>query len=880
MTSRRIAILLAFLAVYALAPSSGEAQAPRPDPPREYRVQLRYRIYAGRNQRIRQYYALVDYLTAIGFRKDPGEITEPEDPSETRMTGTIDSVNARKLLLDTHVKSVLLMPADYKLPDEGGVSVQMDIVVGLPLERQRLLFDQVRARLAELGFREYVGYDHRGFTRIVGVIPVAEVETLLKDLRYQPAGWLTPEVPVSALPMPLQTVSPILMTTVLPEPEGFPPAREPPAPPPPVEKGQENLQKISPDLRELTAKEDDKPRRLEVILNYSPKEFDRDWSRPLLRYDLQVEGRLGPLVTVLAPPKQALALAELPMVSTIRLPRPAQPQGRRPGGTKDGNLEALRASGLMHLHAIGHRGQGIRVGIIDGDFRGYQQLIGKQLPKTTRYVDLTAERNPTLLPDDFTGDQNALGHGAECALAAALAAPKAELVLIRIDPAAPHQLQAVARYVNGEVFYSESHAQRYVQLTEEKERLDRLRADLLVERKAVLAHFGTDKEADDKREAYRKKQAEFDAEYKAYHARLQRFLQLQRDYQDLKNLQIVTSSLVWNDGYPLGASSPVSRYFDDHPFRTAMWFQSAGNTRGQTWAGLFRDGDGNGVMEFAPLDTMLKVERWTPELNFLGWHPYGKKAGPELPEKVKLRLTMQWREVHDPEYVRQTEDVYREPLANLSMLVLRQRDPRGAKIPADHLEVVARSIGLPQRLENQPTYAIYEQAVEVTVEPGGRYALRVEGIVPTDIRPARVPTTPGMRKSWELRPRIFVDVTEPAFRVQGRAVFLDYPTDVGALGMPADSRNVLTVGAADSKGTPQAYSTMGPPLDLELLAKPDLLSFDDLLLGRGDQVEAFGASQASSFAAGLTAASLSAGADRVFFLRAMRERAGKLLRVP
>src|SRR5205823_8693232 len=111
--------------------------------------------------------------------------------------------------------------------------------------------------------------------------------------------------------------------------------------------------------------------------------------------------------------------------------------------------------------------------------------------------------------------------------------------------------------------------------------------------------------------------------------------------------------------------------------------------------------------------------------------------------------------------------VYREPLAKIRLLVLRQRDPLGKQLAADDFEVVARSEGLPQRLENQPTYAVYEQVLEFTAEPAGRYAIRLEGRVPTSTRPQAAPSVPSMQKSWELRPRIFVDVADPASRAQG-----------------------------------------------------------------------------------------------------------------
>ena len=79
----------------------------------------------------------------------------------------------------------------------------------------------------------------------------------------------------------------------------------------------------------------------------------------------------------------------------------------------------------------------------------------------------------------------------------------------------------------------------------------------------------------------------------------------------------------------------MSRWLDDSRQRP-LWFQSAGNTRGQAWNDLFRDADGNGVMEF----TGRPAATWTRELNFLAWQPHEEKHSLDLPEKMKLRIAL------------------------------------------------------------------------------------------------------------------------------------------------------------------------------------------------------------------------------------------------
>src|SRR5262249_1042546 len=204
-----------------------------------------------------------------------------------------------------------------------------------------------------------------------------------------------------------------------------------------------------------------------------------------------------------------------------------------------------------------------------------------------------------------------------------------------------------------------------------------------------------------------------------------------------------------------------------------LWVQAAGDTRGQTWAGLFRDDDGNGALEFAPLGQPLKRDRWTPALNFLAWQPFGAAAAPDLPEKARVRVTIQWREPHDPDLTFEADDPYREPLANLGLLILKQRDPTGAKLATDDLDWGARATAPAVRLRKDLASGTYEQLVEFEIVSGGRFALRVEGRIPESNRPAASPTLPTQRRVFEVRPRIFVEVLDAATQAKGRIVFAD-----------------------------------------------------------------------------------------------------------
>lgn len=900
---RRLLPVLASAGLFlAVAPRA--AAEPRP---KEYDVRVRYQIDTFRNAHIVQFNEMVRALDAAGLDREPGPEDEAENPAVNRLSGTIPAATARRLLNERHVRAILLVPHDAKLPSaDEPVRVDLELASFLSPEQlralagriparpedleaaqarlanQRLLADQVRTVLKdkEFGFREAGGYDSRWHTRLVGMVPAGKLDALLDDLRRAPAG--------ADLPAPFRTTWPLRVVEVVLAPF---PAQRPVLIAPP--RGEE---RIAPGLRALLANEAtaDKPVRMEVILSAAPGADDRATTRRLLTAapGAIVEGRLGPLVALYGPAKGALGLAGLPDVATVRLPYSGEPRLLVEPGGKGNARAALHAAGLDRLHAVGHLGQGLRVAIVDGDFRGWQGLVGKKLPAKTAYVDVTAERSRNLQPDPTPGDPNALGVGTQVALAAALAAPDAEFTLVRIDPAAPYQLEEVARHVSGGPFLPVSLDLRYRELDTDRADLEDRQARLTAEREALLNEnvslspdvakhpekFGLDPQRDKeliaRQAAYVKARGQLDADQRDFDGRAARYVRLLDDLRGLRGTHVVASPLVWNEGYPADGSSTLSRYFDDRPFGAAIWLQSAGNTRGQSWSGAFRDADGDGVMEFAPLGTPLPEGRWSPQLNFLAWEPAGKPQTAELPAGARVRVSIQWREAHDPEFFRDPTDPYRPSLANLNVVLLRQVDPAAAKQPRDDLEVVAQSVSLPEQLDSEPTAATYQQTIDFTVKEPGRYVLRVEGHVPPDIRPPGAPTLPILRRASEIRPRIFLQTLAGP----GRAVFSDYAPAVGNLGMPADARAVIAVGAADLENRREPSSATGPPHDLELLPKPDVLAYDAVQMGGPGDAD--GTSLATGFAAGLAASARSAGAPGGRFLEAMQVLPGGVLRVP
>jgi hypothetical protein len=734
-----------------------------PPPPAKYTVVIRYRIVAFRNERVAQFNTLMAALKARGFERDPDEepaLDEAADMNATQLRGTVPSKRARELLAVKNVRSLLLYPEGEKAPAEAGqaVRVVIDLAAGLPLDRQRLLHAQTAEALSGLKFSEAVGYDHLGFTRLVGSIPAGQLEQVLGDLRQLPTG--------RNLPAPFANIQAVKVLEVRPDQPV--PAARPPAPVVPA--GQE---KLSSDLRELIADaaRANKPVRLDVLLAYPPPPDQRGWER-LFRVSVpgvKLEGILGDLVTITARPEQVPALAALPEVVGVRLPRPAVAAPIEPGAD---SLATLLATGLERLHTPGYRGEGNRIAVVTADFSGWQSLRGTGLPQKTQLIDLTLERNPNLEPEPYP-TASGLGQGTLFARAIAAAAPGADIVLIRVDPAVPYMLDVIARAVNGRPADSLALEQRGRDLADERILLDIRKNELLNERREVLNDLREEEEPTKRREEYFKNQAVLDRDFKAYGERMHRYLRHEDALIHLKGVRLIASSLIWDTRERGGGSNPVSRFLGDRPFAPGLWLQAGDIDSKGTWTGLYRDSDDNGVMEFAGPDEKLAQGSWSRELNFLAWRSPDRKVSAELPAGSRIRVTFQWREAHDPTLLATGVDPYREPLSTFRLLLLRQFDPTGATRPSDDLEVVAQSDGAPRRLDQTPSSATYEISIDYPVTANGRFALRVEGHVAESDRPANLPTLPLLRRVSEIRPRVTVETLSG----DGTAIWHDYAGD-------------------------------------------------------------------------------------------------------
>src|SRR5262249_44255486 len=139
---------LALAALLFVSPSI-YGQVTYPAPPKEYDVEIRFRLRAP----LPGWFDLFDQMLAdlkrVGFQRNARPAEEPEDPDNDRLYGIIAPENARKLLLHPNVKTILLSPRGWKPPAEPDkrVKVILELATGLPKDRQHVLSDQVLQQL-------------------------------------------------------------------------------------------------------------------------------------------------------------------------------------------------------------------------------------------------------------------------------------------------------------------------------------------------------------------------------------------------------------------------------------------------------------------------------------------------------------------------------------------------------------------------------------------------------------------------------------------------------------------------------------------------------------------------------------------------------------
>ena len=101
----------------------------------------------------------------------------------------------------------------------------------------------------------------------------------------------------------------------------------------------------------------------------------------------------------------------------------------------------LSELGIERWHRGGHRGQGIKIAILDSGFRGVESFLGKTLPKCVK-------------ARSFRNDQNLQArnsqHGIYCAEVLHAFAPEAEILLANWEPDSPQAFLSAVRWAKAE----------------------------------------------------------------------------------------------------------------------------------------------------------------------------------------------------------------------------------------------------------------------------------------------------------------------------------------------------------------------------------------------------------------------------------------------
>ena len=103
---------------YSSRPSPAAAQVAYPPRPEKYDVHLRYRIRADRDERIRQFREMEQFLKDVGFVPAPREDADLDafDPIAERLNGTMPSANAARLFEDPRIQTAVFVPAGPPTP--------------------------------------------------------------------------------------------------------------------------------------------------------------------------------------------------------------------------------------------------------------------------------------------------------------------------------------------------------------------------------------------------------------------------------------------------------------------------------------------------------------------------------------------------------------------------------------------------------------------------------------------------------------------------------------------------------------------------------------------------------------------------------------------
>ncbi len=143
--------------------------------------------------------------------------------------------------------------------------------------------------------------------------------------------------------------------------------------------------------------EDLRAGRVRIVLEAVRASDVREIEARVVALGGRVEAVYNNLVQAFVPLKAVNALAGLSAVSWVRTPVvPIWEQGFTVS-------EGVRVIGANLWHEVGIKGQGVKVAIIDRGFKGYQRLLGSELPPAERVIVRSFNRDEDIEADERHG---------------------------------------------------------------------------------------------------------------------------------------------------------------------------------------------------------------------------------------------------------------------------------------------------------------------------------------------------------------------------------------------------------------------------------------------------------------------------------------------
>lgn len=775
-----------------------QSSAPNRISPDHYHVRFRVKLDADSRaptQRWIQYQELIKHLQRVGFEQEP--LKAEEWRYNDILRGKLPAKAVPTLLNISHVRSIVLIPSgwDATLESTEPVLVEIWLTNGFDYARQQRIRRLARESLDKLGFVEAIAHDSEFGMRLFGWLPANRVYALL-----EPAHELEEpnyaELPLLRAP---NYISLFHLAEVLTQPGKLQPPKVSQPTPGWPEKVTPEL-KLSPEILSLIGQAggNKKLHRVELIFRDISNAYELFGRVRSLVESAELEGSLGPILWVRLPVGDIPKLAELPEISSIRLPQPPLDIGQGTQGQRC--LHYVRLGEFRPIHnspapLLRYR-EPLRVAILATDFRGWENRRGRTLPAETYLVDYTRWFSPDLEPTPAPLVSDA---GLAIAEEISRIAPVQELYLVRIRETAPYQVAEVLRRIDGVPEMPVLMRQRLADISLQASVLAEEERKLRLSKQRLLFDLRLDDPA------YWKKRDEFLQMEKHWQAQKRRHSELVyrvSEFLDLERRLMRANTVVvvpwWRDGYPTLPDVRFGlRWLPELRAKHVSYIQVVPEQSEGEWWGWWRDRNSNGVMEFRNLDlpryVELRPEDWpyrranvwprnvSAELNWLGWQAWPEQgkgatmparvASAGLPPQATIQLVVQWREAHDPRWANAGEDFYRKPLTSMVVEVLQPLVGSDAALPQDLYTIVARSEGLPERVENHSRYAIYELRLQFrTGKMSERYAVRLRGNPPTSTAPPGI--SQQQAEGQEIWLRLSAEVVEQPLRQQGRVVWL------------------------------------------------------------------------------------------------------------